>query len=485
MLGKIVSDVVTPFAVTADTLGFTVLVKSGAPYGRMGVRELSPPMSAPVIEDFTIPGVAREFSGYGLTAAGVPQSDALGAMPAVMPGTWNVTIGDPTFAENSGDVSVWSRKTKDGLFHGGKLDVNVFLIGGVTTEAYVTSTLAASFGNYVGISLGDVAFYPLDAKFSVIDEMNYFDLMQASSPAVKTPALNVFVVWAFAGELQDAIGIAAGIPGLGIAHGSNVSGVAWSPFDPNLDPLIFRHEAGHLAGLFHTTEILLGTGGDALADTPSCPDVEQLLGGCPDAMNIMFPYANDANAAFTSMQAQVIRGSTLYRSYFDDSQSPAKIKGGEKGAGDGAADGEEHGVSRDATRSGGAWRSRLGRAASFATAHWCTHGKHRFDHSKRLAQLASEAELLGTALDDDAPELVRVRSARALAHAKRPGRGALERLVRDLAAPRRVRLAALDTLVTLAPRADSSAALLARGFASDADADMARYAHRMMQRHGW
>lgn len=82
---------------------------------------------------FGIEGTAFGFVHFGAEAMGVPLTDDAQAMPP-MTGTWSVI----PFADAIGEVelSIWRRQTLDGAFHGGVIDVNVFIVAEAVTEAY-------------------------------------------------------------------------------------------------------------------------------------------------------------------------------------------------------------------------------------------------------------------------------------------------------------------------------------------------------------
>jgi hypothetical protein len=54
----------------------------------------------------------------------------------VQPGLWRILLGSdgPLDAAN---VRVWVRKTEDGQFHGGVIDVNVFIAPNSAPQSYI------------------------------------------------------------------------------------------------------------------------------------------------------------------------------------------------------------------------------------------------------------------------------------------------------------------------------------------------------------
>jgi hypothetical protein len=97
--------------------------------------------------------------------------------------------------------------------------------------------------------------------------------------------------------------------------------VLWGTTDDVLsDANVLRHEAGHFAGLFHTTEWTPGEE-DPLSDTPSCADVNGLE-ACPDFSNVMFPFGATTPGELTAQQARVVQGSALYRGVYAPGEEP-------------------------------------------------------------------------------------------------------------------------------------------------------------------
>jgi hypothetical protein len=164
--------------------------------------------------------------------------------------------------------------------------------------------------------LGTVSFFKLGQSAEIIDhEVEFRELLKSTRDVVgERPALNLILV-------QDmsklfAVGKPGGTPGLTMWHGSYIGGVAMEvSSDGHFDALVLRHQVGHMAGLFHTTERTdMAAKGkiDALDDTPSCDDTLK-LDFCPDAANVMFPVPNSAwSGALTAQQTAVVHGSTLY-----------------------------------------------------------------------------------------------------------------------------------------------------------------------------
>jgi hypothetical protein len=86
------------------------------------------------------------------------------------------------------------------------------------------------------------------------------------------------------------------------------------------DANVLRHEAGHFAGLFHTTEFD-PTAEDPLSDTPRCADVNGLE-ACPDFTNVMFPVGATTPGELTAQQTRVVQGSALYRGVYAPGEAP-------------------------------------------------------------------------------------------------------------------------------------------------------------------
>lgn len=468
-LGTIATDQPIPFTVPANTVGFSAIVTAAGDFETFGVRSLVSPNQQKLIDNFSIDGTSWKFAWFGTTVAAVPQSDAASAMPNVMNGDWSITLGNPYGSSTSGHLSIWLRQTDDGQFHGGVLDVNVFLVEGVSSELYIEGFLEGAFLDYAGLELGDVAFFPLGQQWGVLDGQGLLQVLEETSVAPTSPALNVVVIADLTGDLDKAAGVAAGIPGQAIEHGTHSSGVVMEILgDPQLDALVVRHEGGHLAGLFHTTEISPGYN-DALSDTAKCSDVEGLLYDCPDAVNIMFPVAGTYANEFSGMQRRVIHGSTLYRGYANEAEASANqaVRASTPRGGTQAA------------RSSGWGKAVSPAARELMQSLWCADGRGTpFDPYAKLERLGVDARaLVAIGSDSNAPTYVRKRALRGMAH-RNPSRAQLAvvaALAADASQPRQVRLGALHGL-----RADPSFARDSlRALSRDSDPMVRQLADRL------
>jgi hypothetical protein len=92
-------------------------------------------------------------------------------------------------------------------------------------------------------------------------------------------------------------------------------------FDGFFDGIILKHEAGHFAGLWHTSEFSPGLV-DPLDDTPPCEDVNSQFEGCPDYDYIMFPTGGSGEGFLSPRQSAVIHGSAIYRGSYAAGEAP-------------------------------------------------------------------------------------------------------------------------------------------------------------------
>ncbi len=481
------SDVVV--TVQPGTLGITTVSTTKAdPFAEIYMTRLTAPSGA-VVVDGSLPSNGWYWASYGILGAATPQVSHPETFP-LAPGSWTFHFSSATPAE----VDVWRRATVDGNFHGGVLDINLFLPKGVIADFKVAETLAQAYDDWGGIELGEVRIFDLSDEYLVVDDSNLYALVAETSVAQNRPALNVMATLSIEGSFADAAGFALGVPGVGVVHGTNASAVVWEIQTDSFDSIILRHEAGHFAGLFHTTEYEVGLA-DPLDDTPECDDVLALYESCPDFDYVMFPSGGSGAGLFSSGEARVLQASALYRGSFAPGEPPFPPFGPEL---DGSAPGQGRRVPPEVVQAA-KQRARAHRAQLVAApaglptlaGAWSTHVSPQAaahlagigcpspggaSFLRRLASLGAvdAAQLLEIGADDAAPPRVRRRALRmiaALGEVSLEIADALELIARDEGDEPVVRAAALRALAA----ADDERGVLT---ALDLDAD----AHPLVRR---
>jgi hypothetical protein len=469
-LGDVVLGEATDFPICARTVGFTAMATAPSQNDIIGVARLKPPSGGSVILNFAMAGHdTAVFGRYGWIGASDPQSDSADAFP-VKEGEWSITLGDQDGTLKSAQTTVWSRRTMDGQFHGGAVDVNVFIAPNAASQSYLNAVIDNMFP-YAGLEKGTVTFFPLDAGFSTIGSQSEFtNLLKASAGMTSVPALNLFVIGNFGAAFGDAIGIAGGIPGSPMQHGTGMSGVAYEPQgNAQYDASVLRHETGHLAGLFHTTEYAIQET-DPLSDTPMCATqtMQSNPDSCPDVSNSMFPIAYGA-VAFTEAQELVIHGSMLYRGVLQAGGAPVPPKPTPPIPGAPELlplEPESQAAILHVTkRADIPLRSGAGSLERVLGGIWCSHGGGDYMAlALRIAGSDAPAKLRALALDKEAPELIRrralkgyVRAAQSSPASRSPAINLAKSVAGDAMMPAALRIAALQALATHDPRAASTA----------------------------
>lgn len=450
-LGPTSLNVFHAFDVPEHALGITAIVKAPNISDVIGISRIRTPSNEYVTFDFSVMGKMNfAFANQGWVGAATVQSDLPQAWP-VQAGSWRILLGTDG-AVDTADVSIWIRKTVDGKFHGGVIDVNVFA---ASQTGYLDMVVGNLFKDYAGLSLGNVTYLPLDSAFSIVNTHDQYRALLASSVGTKgTPALNIFVINKFGAEFGQAIGVAGGIPGSPTVHGTTMSGVAYLPSgDPNYDVTVLRHEIGHLAGLFHTTEFA-SEDTDPISDTVECPvaTIQSNPDKCPDITNTMFPIAANGTI-FTAAQERVIQGSALYRGVWAQGEMPdppssamAPKTSYEAKALSYAIDLSDKLMPANPTP--------LERVLSGV---WCAHGNADYEALVlRVAGPDAVDTLRAMAQDEAYADLVRGRALGAYARAsvgdeRMRAMDLAEQLTREVQVSTTLRASALDTLVRFDP----------------------------------
>ena len=136
-LDHVTSSVPVTFDVPESALGFTVVVE-GETAAFVGLQTLINPEGVRVFDNFAAGGGTATPTAYGpgIASAVVPQTDGAEATPT--PGRWTALFvaADATGMEVSTPLraSVRVQTTRDGAFHGGELDLHVWVPDGLVIQ---------------------------------------------------------------------------------------------------------------------------------------------------------------------------------------------------------------------------------------------------------------------------------------------------------------------------------------------------------------
>jgi hypothetical protein len=340
-LGSVPAGVPVTFTIPDNALGFNLVATRGGVGTLVGVESLVSPTGKVVLSGHVPAGGTTEttLSDYGIVAAEAPQTDAEGAMPFER-GTWKAIFS----ADGPVEASVRVQTTADGVFHGGMIDMHVYVPSGLVADGTVISSaaqaardpaIAERLDAFYGLARlrfdldrGKVAFHDVPGKFATIDSdaalLQAFALAGTGGAADGAQAIHVVLTNELLGG--EAWGIAPGIPGAHTRTGTPMSSVALALLGPaDLDGVALFHEVGHFFGLNHTSEFEPGFF-DPLSDTPRCLDMDpndpMKLLACPDVKNFMFPTVGTTFDRVTveKSQAIVFDSSPAIRAYLDEAQ---------------------------------------------------------------------------------------------------------------------------------------------------------------------
>ncbi len=227
-------------------------------------------------------------------------------------------------------VTVKLQRTGDGAFHGGELDLHVYVPEGlrvtdpdpvhVVADPASDRALAkrvdvfyAELERLFGIGRGTVAFHRIDARWlhATTGDGSARLIAQASAPA--GPALHVVLTNELSyGGGEALLGYSVGLPGAAGTPSTVRSAIAVALYDDGSaqnDAVTFLHEMGHFAGLMHSTDYD-GTP-DLLDDTPTCTASAKSCSANDD--NLMAPDGPARAAVVSPSQVRVVRGAPFYR----------------------------------------------------------------------------------------------------------------------------------------------------------------------------
>ncbi len=484
-----------PVLVGDRSLGVTMVARASDGATSVGFATLMAPSGALVI-DGPLPGDHATWRRPGISSMAAPQIESPESFPLAR-GVWTFGVD----ASVPVDLAVWERKTQDGAFHGGVIDLNVFASAGVTKKKHVLTVAANAFGDFAGIELGDVRFFDLGDGFLEIDDDNVAAALAETARAPTRPSVNVIATRMIGGKYEGSAGYSTGIPGSPMAPGSRQAAIVWMVTgDDVLDPSVLRHEVGHFAGLFHTSELIAGEV-DSLDDTPSCDDVLSTYAQCPDFAYTMFPTGGSGAGLFSPHEEAVIQASAIYRGVFAEGGDPMTPYGpplggvplSMSGFGEGEpASAEDLARARTDARlvarrpiADRGWGRELGanaRAHLFGVG--CPSGGADYFATLEGLGISRPDTLLAIASSGEAPMLARARAVIALGRLAAPlteeERGEIAeqtaRIARDAAEPSALRSYALESTARIA---HARALALARELAADRDELVARAALRL------
>jgi hypothetical protein len=444
------------FTLSETALGAYVAARAPSTFSSPVLDRLRAPSGSTVF-DGPLPSNEAIFMGYGVSSLVVPSIQHPEMFPPAT-GTWSVRVEQ---ASPSTRVSALERRTVDGAFHGGVLDVNVFLVPGVSDPDYVRSQVVTAFDGFAGLSLGEIRMFDAPDELFEVNDQNFFDAQEVTASAPPGQAVTLLAVGYIGGSLEGTAGFSPGAPADPIVHGSGSSTLVWwVQNDGFFDSIIVRHETGHYAGLFHTTEFDPSLV-DPLDDTPSCPDLDfDNFESCPDFDFVMFPTGGSGAGVFSPSQQAVIQGSAIYRGVFAPGELPAAPFEGLVGEGIAAPpaaalalDGRGVAARAPAGPSLPSARAALPAAIAALDGIGCATGGPVEPLIAAAASAATARELVDHARDGRLAPLLRMRAL--LAAARAPGASALAddlaALAADAGEPEPVRAGALRALGRVAP----------------------------------
>jgi|GEM_PF-2940528 len=346
-LGTVANGSTQTFRVGPNTVGVQIIAKT-ATRQNVGISDISAPDGTAVSKDF-IPAkgtFGTQIGADGIGAASIPVQNLPVTMPTVAAGDWTASFFDDDASPIQARVR--TLQTDDGRFHGGTLDIHLWIpdglqmsdgdkivpvtIAGGAAQATVKARIDSFYAllqKTTGIGRGTVTLHAIPSTFRTLEGDDGVDelvpLLEASSATGEQRAMHFF--WVESSPNLSWWGIASGIPGAAQSPGTPQAGVVLATIDqapPEYEGSVMLHEMGHFIGLQHPTEFD-DLGQDLLEDTPVCPNLTtNNYQNCPDRDNVMFAAgALDLGAVATSpLQTNIFRSSFVYKALRRDPQAP-------------------------------------------------------------------------------------------------------------------------------------------------------------------
>ncbi len=350
-LGDVTPGKEVEIDVPDDALGFNISV-FGEGESRVGIASLVDPHGQAVIRDYVPAGAEGPLAlgSRGVGAFSVPQTNGTATRDLVA-GTWRLVVSGidvppdaPTDKSGTSTpvgtpvrgplrVSVRIQKSGDGAFHGGELDMHVYVpegmrihdpgpvhelhASGLENDAALARRIDAFYSELerlFGIGRGAVSYHVIDGSFREATTGDARAQLIAQATATIPQALHVV----FTNEMSygggaPLLGYSVGLPGTVNVPGTVRSAISVAVYDDGTadnDAITMLHEMGHFVGLMHTSDDDGAV--DLLDDTPTC---DTRTKSCPASDNLMAPDGPLRNAEVSPAQVRVVRGSPIYRAH--------------------------------------------------------------------------------------------------------------------------------------------------------------------------
>jgi hypothetical protein len=292
------------------------------------------------LDRLTAPGGASFYTGgvpTGWTTDGppsfpqVPMNEA--TTSPIAPGRWSATL----FYPSPSAITLISQRTADGGLHGGVLDAYFYVpsSGVRDDERGVTVTPASFLDDYgtgvddfyallaalTGLERGTIEVIEVDASFARVADDASETRAFGASRAGRGPGLHVLMT--SGGYERGWSGIAPGAPGMQLAGDPN-STVLIDVRAHSYFGFVLLHELGHVAGLWHPSEVIDEGGSlqyfhDPLRDTAECTRTTVYEGvrylDCTEESNLMASYGQATPTSLSPAQAAIFARASIYRPY--------------------------------------------------------------------------------------------------------------------------------------------------------------------------